>query len=238
MLTRSQHGREMLEEIETEAFRDTHARRAALTAEVRTARARLDKEGPALLSAIEKAEKDRERANAAARDARARHADVANQLARLTNDVEQKVRQCETELAESADPALAAFVEEIKDGWVVARSRSGWYLGVNFFSCTPEGNALLIKAFLACLQRAQAMIVDGDITDAEGAIVSARQAFAEEIQGIMHTYAKERVANELRAQRERDLKLRVLEEDLRFKKRQGWPESELEAYRQAQLSAL
>lgn len=232
-LSRSTKGRAMLDEIDTSAQTETRTHRHALAAEIRALRARLEKELPPLVKKRDDAEASLLRAKRAYADAEQRFRDATHEINGLSVQIERDIQARERTLAESADPSFEAFVDELHEGFEAMRSRGEGYLGIRLADYTGEGAGHLLKAFLATRKSAMSMPSDGEIDDPHAAIAAARAGFLATAQELAGQFGRDKE----RARHTQAVREKLLEEDLAFKRRQGWPEDEIEAYRREQRAA-
>lgn len=189
---RSDSTRETRSDADLKAADEVREARASSTRELRTLRARFDAEVPPLMAALERVDREREKANEAYQAVRRRWADARQVLANVREDLQREIQRLEVELIATAPLEFAGLRTEFLEGWQQARSRTADYHGIRFGDATLEGQGLLAKAFIRGIERAEALMFDGDIVDPGAAVTVLRHELLEEAKEIVKRHARDR----------------------------------------------
>lgn len=227
----------MMTELNELPSRLSDRERADLTGDIRMLKRRLEMELPPLLSELERAETERASANAAATKARRRAAGARQAVAALDDTIQGEIRKREALLTASADPTIEVFREELVEGWQRASDQKDSYVGIRFRDATLEGKRLLAQAFVRAIARVSGLKLDGECTDVHAAITRIRTELVEECWQIAQVHAQETLAAEGQPRRDAVMREKLLEADLQFRARGGWPDYALEAYRTTHLAS-
>jgi hypothetical protein len=231
--------RKFVWEAEAQELSEQAAKRRKWAAELRELRATREKRLAPLRAKHEKLEAARLPAEKAVQEARRLAREAYQEITALNNEIDRATQALEGELRASASDAFQEYRAELIETWELYRHYDENVFMIHPSPMTIEGRTVVSRFFFeAVVHVGEVMPLDADITDPLTAIAEHRQQLATQLAELVRRHDRlepGKAADPLQEQRRQRC---VLEKDLTFRRRRGWPEEALAEYRREQEKLL